>query len=277
MARGELLFFTDANAHIGPESLRLMVKHFSDQQVGCVTGDSRSMSEVDDTTLASGSGVYWGYECLIKHLEDRLGAVLVCDGAIFCMRRSLYVPASPELANDLELPLRVARAGYWVRHEPQALVFERETTSPWQEFARRRRMCAQGFLGMLRLWPTFTFLRAWMFLSHKFLRWLTLIPMLMILISSISLSNGPGFFTAVLVAQVAFYGLAGIGFLCAVSDRAAPRVISVPFYVVLGVAGALAGVMQAATGKRFDVWDIPTLSRGVVETSLTKQQAAGGD
>src|SRR2546426_2542665 len=41
-------------------------------------------------------------------------------------------------------------------------VFERDTTSPGQEFARRRRMCAQGVLGMLRLRHTFTPMRAWM-------------------------------------------------------------------------------------------------------------------
>jgi cellulose synthase/poly-beta-1,6-N-acetylglucosamine synthase-like glycosyltransferase len=277
MAQGDLLFFTDANAHIGPDSLRLMTRHFSDPRVGCVTGDSRAIRERDDTTVASGASVYWGYESLIKHLENRLGAVLVCDGAIFCMRRSLYVAVSPELANDLELPLRVAHAGYRVLHEPLALVFERETTSPWQEFARRRRMCAQGFLGMLRLWSTFTFLRAWMFASHKLLRWLTLIPMLMILASCITLSSGLLFFSGALVAQIVFYGLAGIGFVCAANGQATPRVISVPFYVVLGVAGALVGVAQAATGKRFDVWEIPTLSRGAGKTSLSKPQAAGGD
>ncbi len=42
-ARGEILFFTDANAHIGPECLNSMVGHFADERVGCVTGDSYSI------------------------------------------------------------------------------------------------------------------------------------------------------------------------------------------------------------------------------------------
>ena len=86
LARGEILFFTDANAHIGPQALRLMVRHFADHRVGCVTGDSRSIKERDRPAVSTGASVYWGYESAVKRLENRIGSVLVCDGAIFCIR-----------------------------------------------------------------------------------------------------------------------------------------------------------------------------------------------
>lgn len=269
-ARGELLFFTDANAHIGPQALRLMTRHFADARVGCVTGDSRPIAE-ENAAVAEGASVYWGYESLLKRLEHRLGSVLVCDGAIFCLRRALFHPLDPELANDLELPMRAGAAGRWIMHEPAALVFERDTSSPLEEFARRRRMCAQGLLAMLRLRGVFGGLRGWQFVSHKFLRWLTLIPMLMLLVGSAGLAATSGFFALFFSAQELFYVLAGIGLAGAVTRRTPARAFAVPFYTVLGVTGALVGVLECLAGRRFDIWEIPTLSRGPMGATLGRQ------
>jgi cellulose synthase/poly-beta-1,6-N-acetylglucosamine synthase-like glycosyltransferase len=261
-ARGEVLFFTDANAHIGPRALRLMVRHFADPLVGCVTGDSRSIKEIGTPAVSSGAGVYLGYESILKRLENSIGSVLVCDGAIFCMRSALYQRLSPDLANDLELPMRLGAAGYWVTHEPEALVFERDTSSPLEEFKRRRRMCAQGMLAMHKLRGAFRGLRGWQFVSHKLLRWLSLIPMLVVLGSSAALAPRSVLFGSVVAFQVIFYGLAAFGLARAIEGRPIARTLAVPFYIMLGVAGAFVGVVESFLGKRFDVWEIPTLSRG---------------
>jgi poly-beta-1,6-N-acetyl-D-glucosamine synthase len=113
LARGELLFFTDANAHIEAHCLKRLVGPFADERVGCVTGMTSAAPHAD-FAMGNGSRLYFGYETMISHLESRLGSVLVCDGAIFCIRRSLFQAMSPELANDLELPMRIGHAGYWV-------------------------------------------------------------------------------------------------------------------------------------------------------------------
>ena len=118
LAQGSLFFFSDANSHIDRACLRRVVRHFADARVGCVTGNSNTSLAKDPHS--SGTEVYWGHESLIRHLENQFGSVLVCDGAIFCVRGALYQPCIPELANDLDLPLRIAHAGYWILHEPRA-------------------------------------------------------------------------------------------------------------------------------------------------------------
>jgi cellulose synthase/poly-beta-1,6-N-acetylglucosamine synthase-like glycosyltransferase len=271
MAKGDLLFFTDANAHIPAHCLRAMTRHFADPKVGCVTGDSHAIEEQETITLAKGANDYWRVENSIKLLEHSLGSVLACDGAIFCARAELFEPLSPDLANDLETPARIAHAGYWIFCEPQAVVFERESKSPIQEFARRRRMCAQGLLAMWRLRHTLLGLRGWQFISHKFLRWLTLIPLLTILVTSIFLAPHSAFFALVALAAILFFLLAFIGLGMAVKGSNGGRLLSLPFYVVLGSLGALVGVLEAFCGRRFDVWDIPTMSRG----RLTVQESYG--
>jgi cellulose synthase/poly-beta-1,6-N-acetylglucosamine synthase-like glycosyltransferase len=268
LASGQVLFFTDANAHIAPHVLRLMVRHFADPRVGCVTGDSRPIKDHDNPALTHGAEVYWGYETMLKRLESNIGSVLVCDGAIFCMRASLFESLHPELANDLESPMRVGGAGYWVIDEPRGLVFEHETTSALEELRRRRRICAQGMLAMLKLHSTFSGLRGWQFLSHKFLRWLSFLPMLMVLAASSALATRSIVFRFLLVPQVLFYGFAAIGFGMILAGRKVPRPLAVPFYAVLGMLGALMGVVASLLGRRFDVWEIPILSRRSADVSF---------
>ena len=190
--------------------------------------------------------------------------MLVCDGAIFCIRRALFRPLSPDLANDLELPLRIGEAGYWTCYEPGAMVAESETTSPREELARRRRIVAQGALGMWRLRGALRGRRGWQFVSRKLLRWLTLLPLAMTLVSSAWLANLPRF-GLLLSAQVAFYACGLIGFALAALGRHPGRLFALPFFILLGSAGALAGLVDACLGRRFDIWEIAALSRGVAQ------------
>ncbi|MGC1810196.1 MAG: glycosyltransferase family 2 protein [Candidatus Binataceae bacterium] len=275
LSKSQILFFTDANAHIAPQVLRLMVRHFADSRVGCVTGDSQSIEETDSPAVSRGASVYWSYETILKRLENRIGSVLVCDGAIFCMRAELYQPVSVNLANDLEIPMRVGTAGYLVTHEPEAIVFERDTASPLEEFNRRRRMCAQGMLAVFTLRGALRGVRGWQFISHKLLRWLSLIPMLMILMSSAVLAENSGFFLCVLALEGIFFGLAGWALVLTAFRRSVPAPLAIPFYVVLGVVGALVGIGESLLGRRFDVWDIPKMSRGPapkVSSTTTTQE-----
>ncbi len=260
-ARGELLLFTDANTHIGPTCLRKVVRHFADPRVGCVTGDTHSLAENSRSVIESGGGVYGGYESLIKRLESAIGSVLVCDGAIFCIRSSAFTSLTPELANDLELPLRIGQKDYWVRHDPAAVVYEADTLSAKESFAQRRRISAQGMLGMLRLGEALRGIRRWQFVSRKFLRWLTLIPLLLIAISSVALAGRLAMATVVIL-QIVFYGSALVGWVFSAWNRDVGPLFSVPFYTILGSIATLAGVVDACRGRQFAIWNTPTLTRG---------------
>jgi cellulose synthase/poly-beta-1,6-N-acetylglucosamine synthase-like glycosyltransferase len=261
LAQGDLLFFTDANSRIGPDCLRRMVRHFADGRVGCVTGYTRSGDGNKGSGPDSGAGVYWGYELLTKCLENQFGSVLVCDGAVFCIRRELFRPLLPDLANDLELPLWVGHQGYWTRLELQAQVAEKDTSSAAEEFSRRRRICAQGALGMWKLRRMLRGVRGWQFVSHKFLRWLTFIPMMLALFSSAALAN-TNLFTVLFGLQALFYATALAGLLLALRRRSAGRLLSAPFYILITSVGALVGVLEACLGRRFDIWESPALTRG---------------
>jgi cellulose synthase/poly-beta-1,6-N-acetylglucosamine synthase-like glycosyltransferase len=265
LAKGQIILFTDANAHIGPHCLARMVRHFADPRVGCVTGATKPPTE-DQRAIGGGTSAFQSFESVIFTLESRLGSVLVCDGAIFSTRCDLFSPLSPDLANDLELPIRIAHSGYWTLYEPEAEVRELDTCSTREEWSRRRRICAQGILGMWNLRRAMLYQRGWQFFSHKVLRYLTLVPLVLVLWSSIMMRRN-SFFGVVVALEAIFYGLATFGYISALLQWKTPRLAAVPFYIVFGSLGALVGILDTCRGRRFDVWEAAALSRGPQGTS----------
>ena len=260
LARGQVFFFTDANSHIPPDCLRKMVRHFADPRVGCVTGCERE-EDANRSGMAAGGGSYLGYESLINSLESALGSVLICDGSVFCIRRDLFTPLQPDLANDLELPVRIGSRGYAILYEPGAYSTEKNTSSAQEEFRRRRRICGQGILAAWRLRNQIRGLRAWQFVSRKLLRWFGLVPLALALFASAMLARQM-LFGVLLILQLAFYGTAVAGSYLVTRTSFQSRLVALPFYFVLVNLGAIAGFVDACRGRRFSVWEIPSLSRG---------------
>jgi cellulose synthase/poly-beta-1,6-N-acetylglucosamine synthase-like glycosyltransferase len=261
LACGELFFFTDANSHIEESCLQRVVRHFVEPRVGCVTGSEHTIRENEEFVVTAGTRAFLGYESLVNSLESRLGSVLVCDGSIFCIRRSLFSALQPDLANDFELPVRIGAEGHAIFFDPTAISHEKATTDAREEFRRKRRICCQGMIGFWRLRRNLSGLRAWQLLSRKLLRWLGGIPLMLILVSSVRLTANR-FYELALILQFIFYGLALLGWWLAARGREGNRAATFPFYFVMVNIAALTGVIDAVFGKRFSIWESPQQSRG---------------
>lgn len=259
MASGEVFFFTDANTHVDKQALKKMTRHLSDQRIGCVTGLERNASE-GASAITIGSNAFLGYEAEIDKLESRLGSVLVCDGSIYCLRRSHFSNLDPDLANDLEHPVRVGAAGAKIVFEPRARSFEHCTISAREEFARRRRIAGQGTLATWRLRHQLKGIRLWQFFSRKVLRWLMPLPLAFIFVSTFILRHEPCFMWLFL-AQALFY-LMGIAGAWLEGDSRMHAVLRLPFIVLMSIVAVFFGFMDACCGKTFATWNIAGLSRG---------------
>jgi poly-beta-1,6-N-acetyl-D-glucosamine synthase len=262
LASGDLLFFTDANSHIAGNSLRAITRHFADPRVGCVTSCERPESIAGEGGVSSGGGLYQRYESCLNSLEHGIGSVLTCDGSIFCIRRELFTPLDPDLANDLELPIRIGARGYATLYEASARSIERATSSAREEFVRRRRICAQGFLATWRLRGVLHGVRAWQFVSRKLLRWFALLPIVLVTVSSICLAGRSRIYEALLVPQMCFYGFAMAGWWSNASGRRTGPHTSIPFFFLLVHVAALLGILQTCHGQRFSTWESAAHSRG---------------
>jgi len=268
LAKGELLFFTDANSHIEPTSLRRMASYFADHRVGCVTGSECTIRDSEDHAATAGIRASLGFEGIVTTLESKLGSVLVCDGSIFCIRRNLFRRLQVDLANDLELPIHIGAEGYAILFDPFALSFEK-ASPPQEEFRRKRRICAQGALGVWRLRDRIGGLRRWQFFSRKLLRWFGLFPLTLIFVSNLALVSTP-FYAVIFALQVCFLALASIGWGFAARNREGSWLTALPYYFILVNLGALSGVIQAMFGRRFRVWESPAHTRGVQKMPTSK-------
>jgi cellulose synthase/poly-beta-1,6-N-acetylglucosamine synthase-like glycosyltransferase len=253
--RGEIVVFSDANAMYQPDAVAKLVRNFSDANVGCAVGESRYYDS--KTQSERSEGFYWAYETAIKRLESRIGSVVGGDGAIYAIRRSLYVPMAADTLSDFVNPLQIVRAGYRCVYEPEAQSFEYAGSSFRKEFARKVRIVNRGWRATLAMRELLNPLRHRVFavelISHKLLRWLMPVNMVALFIVNAFLARSGPLFAILFGVQLLFYSLAALGHLLrkAVS---LPTVLSVPYYFCLVNLASAIGIIDAYRGRTYATW-----------------------
>lgn len=177
----EIVVFSDANNMYAPDALRELVKPFANPKVGAVTGSKNIIEDSD--AHAKADGLYWKYESFIKENETRLGSCTGVTGEILAVRRSLYQPPPAHVINDdFFIGMAVLRQGYRLVYAPEAHSVERSSLTEKDEAMRRARIVAGRYQAMLMagsLLPWRSPLLVWQIVSHKFMR--PLVPLVMIL------------------------------------------------------------------------------------------------
>lgn len=208
-ATHDLLVFTDASTRFLPHTLGMLMRHFRHERTGVVCGLLRF---VHNRNSAGTEGVYWGYECLLRLMEDRLGATLTASGALYALRRNCFPGLKPTtLIEDFVVPMHARRLGYKVRYDPEAVAFEYPAESLRGEFARRTRLAMGSFRAMGTLLRTpLDGVTRWALISHKLMRWLAPFFLIFMLLASLALWRDP-LYRVLAIGQVAVYGWAVVG------------------------------------------------------------------
>ena len=165
-ARGEVLVLTDARQRLSADAVLRLVEALGDPAVGAVGG--RLVLDGD-----APAGAYWRYESFIRRLEGEAGSTVGVSGALYAIRRELFLPLPEEtILDDLLVPARVRLAGLRVAFEPEALAYDRAAESG-REFQRKVRTLSGNFQilllapSLLAPWRN----PAWLdLMSHKLLR-----------------------------------------------------------------------------------------------------------
>ena len=254
-ARGEIVVFSDANAMYQRDAIRNLVRNFADPEVGAVVGESGSA----DAQAASehNEGLYWKYEIAIKRLESQVRSVVGGDGAIYAVRRSLYVPMRADALSDFVNPLQVVRAGHRCIYEPEARSYERAGDSFDKEFRRKVRIVNRAWRATMSMRELLNPLRfgffAFELLSHKFLRWLIAPLLVALLLLSALLADRSPLYAVALGAQLLFYLLAIAGHLLR-KRRSIPRLLTIPYFFCLVNVASAVGIIQAYRGHAYTTW-----------------------
>lgn len=249
----DVVVFTDANTFFEKAALLKLVRHFQDSTIGCVVGKLRYVDR-HTTAVGKSEGVYWRYEGKISVLESSLRNVLVANGSIFGIRRTLFVELYPEVANDFQMPLDISNQGYAVVYEPEAVALERATIFWHEEFERKVRIVLQGLSGFVKLRRKYHGFKLWQFVSHKLVRWFVGPLMFVALLANAILAEGSAFYAVVLGLQLLLVAAAIGGWRTRRSRRPHPFLYLPAYFIMVNVAAVIA-MSRYLSGERLATWD----------------------
>ena len=207
----EVIVFTDASTHFQPDALWRLTRHFADPEVGIAAGEVG----IVDAAGRPSEAFYWRQEMRMRRYEAQLGILVGASGAIYAIRRALFVaPSRPVINDDLVLPL-LARLNHECRYvfDPSARACVSYTGGLIQEFRRRCRIGAGAYQALTVLQPLLRprhAKHAWAFASRKGLRWLCPFLLLITMATNVALLGSPAY-DALFALQAGFYAMAVIG------------------------------------------------------------------
>ncbi|MFN8060111.1 MAG: glycosyltransferase family 2 protein [Vicinamibacterales bacterium] len=249
----DVLVFSDANVLLEPDAIRILVRPFADATVGAVSADV--ILEGERAALADSEDLYYAYERRLQVNESRLGSMIGVDGALFAIRRQLYVPPPNDtILDDVAIPMAICNRGHRVVMEPQARAHEHGSLSARQEFSRKARIVAGAIQFLSRDESRVPLSRPQVLmalLSHKVLRWLSPLFGLGVFASSVSLAWHDVFFQDVAAAELAVLVAAAIGTWQ--PARKLP-LIGIAHYFCLMQAAAIVGLYRGILGRQPVQW-----------------------
>lgn len=256
-ASGEILLFTDANVDLEPGSLKLLVALFSEPSIGGVSGRKKYFIRSGTDSTEKGENLYWRWDQWQKHQESLYGNLFAADGAVYAIRRELYVPIEDAAqADDIAISTRVVLQGRRLLFEPAAIAWEEAPVEGRDEFRRKVRVTNHSVRALLNLGSalfTSGFYSVEL-LSHKLVRHLIPLFLILLVVSNAFLARERGVFFVMFCVQMLFYFVALAGFATRRTALGRSKWLSVPYYFCLVNAAAFVGILSIARGRRVRAW-----------------------
>lgn len=259
-AANEIILFTDARQSFETDAIRQLVANFADPKIGCVSGELMFAKKAGGT--AQGVNLYWNYEKFIRRQESILHSMLGATGAIYAIRKSLFMPGPTDIVlDDMYTPFKIIQQGYRAIFEDTAYAYDQVAGNPKEEYRRKTRTLF-GNYQIFSLFPgmfnPFKSPIAWQLFSHKFLR--VIIPFFLIALFAINyfLRLDP-VFDLFWFLQITFYLMALIGHLTRDYKEGIFKFIAkicyVPYVFCLLNISAFVGFCRFITARQQTTWD----------------------
>lgn len=235
--KDSIIVFTDANTMINKEAVSEIVKCFSDERVGCVSGEKRIATKDSDIASSSGEGFYWRYESALKSLDSRLYSTVGSAGELFAVRTPLFkILPDNILLDDFVLSMSVNMQGYKNMYCPSAYAVENGSLNMAEEKKRKVRIAAGGLQAIWYLRPLLNIFRygvlSFQYVSHRVLRW-TITPLAMALLIPVSiylLTQETSTIYLVFVCLLCLFYLAAFAGYRLAEKEIKNKVLFVPYY-----------------------------------------------
>lgn len=256
-ATGSVLLFCDANTLFFPNVARKIVQPFLDPKIGCVCGHL-ILSDSSKSALGEGESAYWDLESEIKKFEGMLDRVIGGNGAIYAIRKELYspIPTRKSIMDDFYVTVRVLQKGYLSTFLSSAIGSEQTSKAGSGEFKRKIRIGRANYNYLFSYLPLLNPLRplvAYLFMSHKLLRWFSPHLILALLALNCFLATSHWIYQMTLTAIVSLLLLGALGAVLARYNRKT-FLTSAPYYLLGMNVALLRGFLQTFVPEKGGGW-----------------------
>ncbi len=256
---GEVLVFSDANSMYAVDALREIVQPFADASVGGVAGNQVYRKAYGAGAAAAGEQGYWSFDRWLKTLQSRSGNTISATGAIYAIRRCLFREVPEGVTDDFVTSTRVIEQGYRLVFAPEAICHEPVAGGARAEFGRKVRVMTRGLRGVLVMRSLLNPFRHGFYslqlFSHKVLRRLVAVPLLLLAVTTPLLWSAGWLYQAATLIEGAFFTAALAGWMLSRSGRRTPKPLAIPFYFCMVNAAVLCAVGNILRGRRIVVWN----------------------
>ncbi len=255
----ELIIMTDAKVIFHKETVRTLIRHFKNEEIGIVGGNI-----LNETVAKDGVSIqekaFMSRELLMKYREGLIwGATIGVYGAVYAIRKKLYTPVPKGFAvDDFFISLNVLRQNKRAILDLNAITWEEVPNKLAEEYRRKVRISTGNFRNMrffmreLRTpWKGASFA----YLSHKVIRWIGPFIILLLLFSTIMLYNrhSHGLYNYALYTAAIIFSLPIIDFFLSKIGIHIVFLRFVRHFVTMNIA-LIHGFINNIEGKTRDVW-----------------------
>ena len=205
-----VILYNDANVILSKNTIRKLIRNFKDEKVVLV--DSRIIPEnLRKDGISKSENKYMNLEIRIKNLEGEIwGTMMGAFGGCFSIR-SNYTSKVTEnfLMDDFYISMSALGLGGKCINDLEAICYEGIPNQIQEEFRRKTRISAGNFQNLTVFYHFLIsrpFSRAYVFFSHKVLRWIGPFLLILIWLSALGLSfSNPWPYLSIFIIINLFY------------------------------------------------------------------------
>ena len=210
-AQNSIIILSDANVFFDEQTIYQLVKHYKNLNIGLVGGNILNNKNKTSKGIISQEKYYLYKENLLKYQEGIIwGSMIGSFGGCYSIRKELFIeiPNNKLLADDFFITINILKQNFKAINELNAIAFEDLNESIWEEFRRKKRISAGTFpiiIQNFKMWILPFNGLSFAFCSHKVLRYITPILVIIAFISNIIIFEQNIVYKLTLLSQIILY------------------------------------------------------------------------
>lgn len=251
-AEGEILVMTDANSIFKENAIEELVSSFSSKNIAYVCGKLDYINGKEG--VGQSESKYWNMDLQMREIESNIQTITAGNGAIYACRTCEYHNFHPIKCHDSAMPLYYALQGKRAIFNKEAVAYEKAGENIQDEFKRKERMSRiimSSILPDLRILNIFKYKWfTYFYFGHRTCRYLLWLAHILLLVTSIILSNQIVYALA-LLGQILIYSICILKYIFKFNIKC----INIFYYYCMTILAQLKGVGNTITGKSKPFWE----------------------